>query len=137
MNKTQSIWTDDTGCCSKRQPPNSDFYVLSAFSIVISIGFYIATLIIGKRNERIQYIPDDLMPPNHQNRLDVTVMNINDAESTTSTNLLNASNFPDGIQSKPTNYGSISNRSTSSSDDNDEDDDIDILPIQNPNLIQI
>lgn len=136
MNTTQSLWTDKTGCCSKRQPPTSDFFVLSAFSIVISIGFYIATFIIGKRNERVQYIPDDLMPTNTQNRLDDTVMNINDAESTTSTNLLNSPELPDRIQSKPTNYGSILNTSTSSSDDNDDADE-DILPIQNPNLIQI
>lgn len=86
----------------------------------MSISFYVVTFIIGKRKDRIHEIPNDLMPPpqdvNESNR---TIMNIQAEGSSTE-------NF-----TQP-NVRVIPNNSTSSDEENDE-----ILPIQNPNLIQI
>lgn len=128
MNTTQFRWANETGCCSDRQPIMTDFFVTSSFSIVISIMFYIATFIIGKRNERVQCIPDDLMPPGHSNQSNDTVMNINPAQEPSTSE----------DQGGPTDNDKIINTQADSiSSDGGEDEDEEILPIENPNLIQI
>lgn len=123
MNTTQFRWANETGCCAGRETPMADFYALSSSSIVFAIAFYIATFLIGKRNERIQYIPDDLMPPGRSDAHNETVMNINPEVPSTSEDQI------DEIY-----VGKIINVQADSSS---SDDDADILPIQNQNLIRI
>lgn len=104
--------------------------MLSSFSVTLSIAFYIFTFIMGKRKERVQDIPNDLMPPqpaadDADDTID-TVMNISPDEPNTSKSFSNNSKI---LNSK--------NDSLHSDDDTDDDDDDQILPIQNTNLIEI
>lgn len=126
MNTTQQHWANYLHCCEERKSSSlEDFSLASSFSITLSIAFYIFTFIMGKRKERIQEIPNDLMPPQDADESGETVMNINSDEPTTS-----AANL--ATNSKILN----SLNDAHSSDDGDTDDE-DILPIQNTNLIEI
>lgn len=119
MNKTRINWTS-MKCCKDRTSSPVEFLTLSGFSVFISIVFYMATYLIGVRKERIQYIPDDLMPlPGDREQSNGTIMNINAAESSTNqddepVNKIINNDFDDSM----------------SSDD-------DILPTGNANLLEI
>lgn len=121
MNKTQIRWSKDFKCCDDRKSSMTDFLVASISSICVSIGFYIVLFLFGLRKERIQHIPDDLMPPqsNDRNQSNQTIMNINVCDPITS-EPLHANE----------NQNFINDLDGLSTDD-------EILPPQNPNLIQI
>lgn len=85
---------------------------------------------MGKRKERVQEIPDDLMPARDADESGETVMNISRNDPSTSESA--GANVP--ASSKILNR---LNDSSSGDDDTDNDDDVDILPIQNTNLIEI
>lgn len=130
MNTTQQHWANELHCCEERKSSLEDFTMLSSFSVTLSIAFYIFTFIMGKRKERVQDIPNDLMPPqpaadDADDTID-TVMNISPDEPNTSKSFSNNSKI---LNSK--------NDSLHSDDDTDDDDDDQILPIQNTNLIEI
>lgn len=78
---------------------------------------------MGKRKERIQEIPDDLMPPRDADESGETVMNISPDEPTTSESAAAANTkIQNNLMESPSS---------------DDDDDEDILPVQNTNLIEI
>lgn len=129
MNKTQIHWSKVLNCCGqKRKHSRRDFLAFSSSTIFLAIAFYIAVYLVGLRKERIQYVPDDLMPPpaDDQNHSNGTIMNINTEEPSTSESLA-----PIERKHKITT-AKIVNLSEDSLSDDEE-----ILPIQNPNLIQI
>lgn len=82
-----------------------------------------ATYLIGMRKERIQHIPDDLMPPGDPDQSNGTIMNIDVTEPSTSESSI---------------YGNskINNIINNHLDDSTSSDE-DILPTENPNLIAI
>lgn len=122
MNKTQILWSKEMHCCEDRKSSLLDFLTLSGSSIAVSILFYISIYLFGLRSERIQCIPDDLMPPNHESgQSNGTIMNINHEEPSTSELTL-------GNNSGVTKL--IAESGDSSSDDES-------LLVSNPNLIQI
>lgn len=125
MNKTRIDWTT-LKCCKDREPSLTEFVTLSSFSIVVGIFFYIGTYLIGSRKERIQHIPDDLMPedPEQSHESNGTVMNINGDEPTAS-------------ESSRGSEPEIAKIINNDSDDSMLSEDEDILPIQNSNLIEI
>lgn len=82
---------------------------------------------MGKRKERIQDIPNDLMPPppsQEEHESDDTVMNISPDEPTTSVE----ANLAATSKILNSNYNS---------DTEDDNEDEDILSLQNANLIEI
>lgn len=79
---------------------------------------------MGKRKERIQEIPDDLMPPRDANESGETVMNISPTDEPTTSESAAANT-------------KIQNNLMESPSSDDDDDDEDILPVQNTNLIEI
>lgn len=128
MNKTRIRWSKELQCCGDRKDSRQDFLAFSSSTIFLGIAFYIAVYLVGLRKERIQYVPDDLMPPpaDDQNQSNGTIMNINSEEPSTS-----ESPAPLERKSKVT-AAKIVNLSEDSSSDDEQ-----ILPIENPNLIQI
>lgn len=117
---TRNQWAD-ANCHENRTTSDDEFYMVSSFSVTMSICFYILTYIVGVRKERIQDIPNDLMPPADMNESNRTIMNILDAVASTS-------NAAGPILR-------INSNDSSSSDDDNEDDivstDDKILPIYN------
>lgn len=130
MNKTQQHWANELHCCEERKSSLEDFSLMSSLSITLSIAFYIFTFIMGKRKERVQDIPDDLMPPRDADQSDDTAMNINPDEPTTS-------ELPQAILFSHSKILNNFNGSLSDDDDDNDDADEDILPIENTNLIEI
>ncbi|XP_055317273.1 uncharacterized protein LOC129576348 [Sitodiplosis mosellana] len=124
MNKTRIRWSKELQCCGDRKYSKEEFLTLSSSSVFFSIIFYVAIYLFGLRKERIQYVPDDLMPPpsDDQNHSNGTIMNINSEEPSTSES-------PAPIEQK------LAKKINVSEDSSSEDEEI--LPIQNPNLIQI
>lgn len=129
MNTTQQHWAD-LNCCEERKSSLEDFSLVSSFTITLSIAFYIFTFIMGKRKERVQDIPNDLMPPRNADESGDTGMNISPDDPTTSEsvvgNLATNSKVQNGW-----------NDSLSNNDDDTDDDDAIFTPIQNTNLIEI
>lgn len=125
MNKTRIRWSKELHCCEDRKHSKEDFFALSSSSVFLSVVFYIAVYLFGLRKERIQDIPHDLMPPStdDQNQSNGTIMNINAEEPSTSES-------PGTIEPQLAKIINVSDDSSSS-------DDEDLLPIENPNLIQI
>lgn len=125
MNKTRIHWSKELHCCEDRKYSKEDFFALSSSSVFLSVVFYIAIYLFGLRKERIQDIPHDLMPPSSddRNQSNGTIMNINAEEPSTSES-------PEAIEPQLAKKINLS-------DDSSSDDDEDILPIENPNLIQI
>lgn len=107
MNKTQIFWSKTLKCCSDRESSEVEFISLSCISIFVSILFYIGTYIFTLRKERIQYIPDDLMPPEHSGgQSSEAIMNINvpnpsisDSPRTNRTSLTKITNISDDSSS--------------------------------------
>lgn len=125
MNTTQQHWANQLHCCEERVASSlEDFSLASSLSITLSIAFYIVTFIMGKRKERIQEIPDDLMPPRDANESGETVMNISPTDEPTTSESAAANT-------------KIQNNLMESPSSDDDDDDEDILPVQNTNLIEI
>lgn len=127
MNTTQQHWASFLHCCEERKTSSlEDFSLASSFSITLSIAFYIFTFIWGKRKERVQEIPDDLMPPRDADESGETVMNISPVEPSTSelaaANLTTDAKIQNDLMDSPSS---------------DDDDDENILPVQNTNLIEI
>lgn len=134
MNKTQQHWANELHCCEERKSSLEDFSFLSSFSVTLLIAFYIFTFIMGKRKERVQDIPDDLMPPPPQEPDESadTVMNINSDDPATSASA-NGSSHSKILNSEHNALDGVGD----DDDDTDDDNDADILPIQNTNLIEI
>ncbi|XP_031622570.1 uncharacterized protein LOC116340287 [Contarinia nasturtii] len=123
MNKTQIRWSKELGCCDHRKSSLLDFFTLSGSSIFVSVLFYISIYLYGLRSERIQCIPDDLMPQNREDdQSNGTIMNINNEEPSTSELLLESDS----------KIAKLISESADSSSSDDEP-----LPISNPNLSQI
>lgn len=131
MNTTQQHWANDLHCCEERKSSLEDFSLVSSFSVTLSIAFYIFTFIMGKRKERVQEIPNDLMPPRDADESGDTVMNISPDDPTTSESV--RTNFA----KNPKIQNGTNDLLSSNDDDTDNDDNEIILPIQNTNLIEI
>lgn len=124
MNTTQQHWANHLKCCQERVSSSlEDFSLASSLSITLSIAFYIFTFIWGKRKERVQDIPDDLMPPQDADESSGTIMNISPDEPTTSESATN----------RPTDTKKQNNWIDAPSSDDDDNN----LPVENPNLIEI
>lgn len=100
MNKTQIRWSQELKCCNDRKTSEIEFMSLSCVSIFVSILFYIGTYFFTMRKERIQHIPDDLMPPEHMEshssrpvmNINATEPSINDSPGTVRTNFTRTTN---------------------------------------------
>lgn len=127
MNKTQIKWSKDLKCCNDRQSSVLEFATLSCITIVVSVLFYIGTFSLTLRKERIQYIPDDLMPPEHSNhhhhQSSRPVMNIHAAGTS--------------ISDSPMTNRTILTKTPNLSDDSSSSDDEPLPNIPNIPKIQV
>lgn len=67
MNETRIDWSGRLHCCQGRELELLSFWLASGVAIVLTAIFYCSMVFDTKRRERIQFIPNDLMPYDRSN----------------------------------------------------------------------
>lgn len=69
MNETRIEWSGRLHCCQGRTLELLGFWIATGIVICVTIAFYCTMIFYTKRRERIQYIPNDLMPYDRSNEM--------------------------------------------------------------------
>lgn len=62
MNQTRIKWSEDLHCCADRTLKLFGFWITSSLAVGLTVVFYFFVVLDTRRRERVQYIPNDLMP---------------------------------------------------------------------------
>lgn len=67
MNQTRIDWSERLHCCQGRSLELLGFWIATGIAICITAIFYCTMFFDTRRRERIQFIPNDLMPYDRSN----------------------------------------------------------------------
>lgn len=62
MNQTRIKWSEDLHCCADRTLKLFGFWITTSLAVALTVVFYLFVVVDTRRSERVQYIPNDLMP---------------------------------------------------------------------------